>query len=282
MPKLFGTPGTRALSPTVCTSQSLASCSIGAQLLFDRLIVQADDQGRQEAEPHILKAHCFPYVADATPKRISGWLEELADGGMVTVYRVGSVSVVQLTGWWTHQPKPRRAYPSRWPAPDGWQDQTFGTPQDAGATPPGGPQSAGSLPATRGKNPAPSVSVSGSISVSGAEARARDDGGSAEPYATLERLTRYPIPRFEPSAIRAVDALVDRRGVDAVVEAAEAVAPTLDPQPPAPWPLVAAIRNRLEPIGQAERLSPKERKEREIADIVERTRREAAAARAQA
>lgn len=75
-------------------------------------------------------------------------------------------------------------------------------------------------------------------------------GGIEEPYATLEQLTRYPVQRFEPSAIRAIDALIDRRGIEAVLDAAHAVAPTLDPQPPAPWPLVAAIRNRLEPIAR--------------------------------
>lgn len=129
MPKLYGTPGTRALSPTVCTSQSLARCSLGAQLLFDRMIVQADDQGRQEADPHILKAHCFPYACEATTKRIAGWLAELVDAGMVVTYRTGIVTVAQLTGWWTHQPKPRRAYPSRWPAPDGWNDRIISAPE---------------------------------------------------------------------------------------------------------------------------------------------------------
>lgn len=85
--------------------------------------------------------------------------------------------------------------------------------------------------------------------------------GIEEPYATLEELTRYPVQRFEPSAIRTVDALVDRRGVDAVLAAARSVAAGLDPQPPAPWPLVAAIRNHLEPIANGARTgAPKPRK----------------------
>lgn len=73
-------------------------------------------------------------------------------------------------------------------------------------------------------------------------------GRIEEPYATLEELTRWPVQRFEPSAIRTLDGLVDRRGVDAVLAAARSEAPSIDPQPPAPWPLVAAIRNRLEPL----------------------------------
>jgi len=73
--------------------------------------------------------------------------------------------------------------------------------------------------------------------------------GPDEPYRTLEELTNhFPVQRVEPNAIRTLDALCDRRGIPAVLAALRAEAPGIDPQPPAPWPLIAAARNRLEPF----------------------------------
>lgn len=152
MPKLYGTPGTRALSPDCCTSESLAACSLGAQLLFDRLIVQADDQGRQEAHPAIVKAHCMPAIAEATARRVAGWLDELEHQSMIVRYRSGTMAVLQLRGWWTFQVGMRRAYPSRWQAPPGWVDRIFGVPDarvvGSGSVPANGAQAAAGGPAS--------------------------------------------------------------------------------------------------------------------------------------
>lgn len=92
----------------------------------------------------------------------------------------------------------------------------------------------------------------------------------AEPYATVEVLTNFPVQRWERSALKTLDDLVDRRGIPAVVGALRAVSGDVDPQPPAPWPLIAAARNRLEPIGQQPRLTPAERKAEEHAAAVAR------------
>ena len=146
MPKAYGTPGPRILSPDCCTSQSLAECSLGAQLLLDRLLVQSDDQGRQQADAAVVKATCFPLAPDATPKRIAAWMAELDRAGMVTLYRSGKVAIVQLRGWWKYQAGARRAYPSRWDAPEGWTDRVFGLGKD-GDSPADGGQGAGNLPA---------------------------------------------------------------------------------------------------------------------------------------
>ena len=83
--------------------------------------------------------------------------------------------------------------------------------------------------------------------LSGAE-KARADGQAEEPYRSAEELTGFPIQRFEQNAIRTLDALCDRRGITAVVAAMREVAPGIPTQPPAPWQLVSATRNHMEPF----------------------------------
>lgn len=123
MPKQFGTPGPRQLHPRICSSAPLAECSIEAQLLFDRLIVQADDQGRLQGEARVIAALCMPLIAKATERAIERWLVELADHKLISRYEDGARRLIQLIGWWDNQGSPRRAYPSRYPPPDGWNDR---------------------------------------------------------------------------------------------------------------------------------------------------------------
>ncbi|HEV8488978.1 MAG TPA: hypothetical protein VGQ58_04235 [Candidatus Limnocylindrales bacterium] len=131
MPKQYGTPGPRALYPDTCTSPSLAACDPLAQLLFDRLLVLADDQGRVQLDPFWVKANAFPLVSEATPRRIASWIGQLSKHELLIVYTAGRTELGQFVTWWKRQSGQRRAYPSRWPAPPGWdQDRTYGLPKD--------------------------------------------------------------------------------------------------------------------------------------------------------
>ncbi len=166
MPKKYGTPGPRLMMPTVCTSVPLAGCCVEAQLLFDRLIAQADDQGRLQGEPRVVAALCMPLIRAATERGVARWLIELAGAGLITRYAFGAVLLIQLRGWWDNQGSPRRAYPSRYPAPDGWIDRiridgeppriADDAPPDRGEPadipPPDRPQPAGDSPADRGQD----------------------------------------------------------------------------------------------------------------------------------
>jgi hypothetical protein len=131
MTKAYSTPGPRAIYPDVCTSPSLAAVDTGAQLLFERLLVLADDQGRVQAQPDWLKANAMPFVVEASPRRIRGWLEQLARQEVLILYTVNRVDLAQFVTWWKRQAGLRRAYPSRWPPPPGWnQDRVYGLPTD--------------------------------------------------------------------------------------------------------------------------------------------------------
>lgn len=164
MSKQFGTAGPRVLYPDVCTSLSLARCSVRAQLLFDRLLVQVDDQGRMLGDPKQVQAKCVPLIPRFSAKAVAKALRELAIAGSILLYVVDDHQFVQLTHWWDFQCGMRRVYPSRWPAPPDWNDGVYGLPgsgkpegkpagarfglrQSASKVPASSPQSAGNSPA---------------------------------------------------------------------------------------------------------------------------------------
>ena len=128
MAKRYSTPGPRSIYPTICTSLPVAGCSLPAQLLFDRLITQADDQGRLVGDPRSVRATCMPLVEEATPETVEGWLVELAGQGLILRYGEPGRQYVQIAGWWEHQGSMRRAYGSRYPSPEGWADRSYGMP----------------------------------------------------------------------------------------------------------------------------------------------------------
>jgi len=126
MTKQFGDSGPRTLYPDICTSKSLASCSLKAQLLFDRLIVQVDDQGRMLGDPGVVKAKCVPLLKGVGAKSVARALRELAAVDCIILYQVDQRELLQLANWWNYQNGLRRAYASRWPAPPDWLDGAYG------------------------------------------------------------------------------------------------------------------------------------------------------------
>lgn len=125
----------RAVYPSAATSLSLARCSVEAQLLFTRLIAAADDQGRLQGDPLLVKAQCVPLIDKATAKAVDRWLGELEKHGMVVRYEASDQPLVQIVKWWEHQGWLRHLFPSRWPAPNGYEDRTKGHGTSADAQP---------------------------------------------------------------------------------------------------------------------------------------------------
>jgi hypothetical protein len=171
MPKQFGTPGPRAIYPDICTSRTIAAVSIRAQLLFDRLIAQADDQGRVEGDASIVKAICVPLIAEFTARTVETSLQELVGRTLIVRYKADGHDLIQIVTWWRWQAGMRRAYPSRYPPPAEWNDVIFGLGDDTPKTyrdavgllkgarklpadlPADSPQPARKLPAERGELP---------------------------------------------------------------------------------------------------------------------------------
>lgn len=75
----------RFIYPEIFTSHDFMSLSHGARLLFIGMFTTADDFGRGDASPTVLKAKVFP-GDDARARDIAGWLGQIADLGMAIVY----------------------------------------------------------------------------------------------------------------------------------------------------------------------------------------------------
>lgn len=117
-----GRNGPRVIHPGDCTDDALAACSIEAQLLYDRIRLQVDDQGRMLGKPKVVAALCMPLIDAATTEAVDRWLTELHEYHLVRRYRSGSTDLLQMMRWHLEEAGLRRTYPSRWPAPDGWTD----------------------------------------------------------------------------------------------------------------------------------------------------------------
>jgi hypothetical protein len=222
----------RAIYGTAATSLSLARCCPEAQLLFDRLITAADDQGRLQGDPLLVKAACMPLVDRATIRKVDGWLDELAEGGMIQRYEAGEQALIQIVKWWEHQDWMRHAYASRWPGPRGWDDRMKGSglPPDDGGSAADGRHDAGEMPAPRPRDAGPSESESGVSGGVELEKEASESGGESEaPTATqplnllLHRITTnhrdLTGKLANGKAIEMYSDLIRKFGVDIVAQA---------------------------------------------------------------
>lgn len=105
----------RILKESICTSGSLAYLSAEAEVLFYRLIVKADDFGLYYGSPKILASLLFPLNVP-TEKKVSSWLAELVNGGLVATYKgEDGRQYLKLLSWDKHQN--RRATKPKYPLP---------------------------------------------------------------------------------------------------------------------------------------------------------------------
>jgi len=124
--KQYGTTGPRGLYPDICDSRSLSRCSVLANALWPRIIVQADDQGRLHGDATDIRGICFPKMPRVTVKAVGEALAELIGVGSLLSYEAAGEPYLQIRDWWQYQSYQRRAFPSRHPSPDGWTDLVYG------------------------------------------------------------------------------------------------------------------------------------------------------------
>lgn len=93
----------RIIKESICTSESLAELSDFEFRLWVGLITQADDAGRGDARPAIIKGRVFPLRERVTVKEIDNALHGLAAKGCVTLYMVGGRPYFWFPTWSEHQ-----------------------------------------------------------------------------------------------------------------------------------------------------------------------------------
>jgi hypothetical protein len=104
----------RSIKPEFWTSESIASLSRDARLLFVGLWNHVDDEGRCKDNPRLIKAAVFPLDDDVTSDTVDGLLDELSSKGRCVFYEVSGQRYLQVVGW--HHQKIDRKRDSEYPA----------------------------------------------------------------------------------------------------------------------------------------------------------------------
>ncbi|MBA7687414.1 hypothetical protein ES703_95877 [subsurface metagenome] len=111
----------RIVPQSLSTDPRLGRLSLKAALLFPLMWINCDDQGRVSGDPDEIKYATCPNIDDIAKIDIPELLTELEKQGFLKVYTTSKTKAVQMLDWWEEQ-KLQWAYPSRYPAPEGWTD----------------------------------------------------------------------------------------------------------------------------------------------------------------
>ena len=107
----------RVIRESALTSPSLNKLSHGAERLWWRLTVVADDHGRFDCDPQVLRATCFPLKDEShlPLEEMRGWITELVKVGGIRRYRVKN----RIFGYFIHWQDYQRVYglKSKYPDP---------------------------------------------------------------------------------------------------------------------------------------------------------------------
>lgn len=89
----------RLLRPGLKDSPSWNACDWIAQSCYVRLLNVVDDYGRYEADPRIIRGHCFALRDDITMRTIDSICQQLSANHLVLFYEVDGKRFLQLTKW---------------------------------------------------------------------------------------------------------------------------------------------------------------------------------------
>ena len=115
----------RIIKESLCTSEKIAALKDFEFRLWIGLITQADDAGRGDARPAILKGRVFPLRDAVTIRNISDGLHALATVHLIDLYTVDGRPFYWLPSWSKHQ-RIRDCKP-KYPGPEE-ADAAFGLP----------------------------------------------------------------------------------------------------------------------------------------------------------
>lgn len=92
----------RIIKESICTSEQIDELSQGAEILFYRLMVNADDFGLFDARLKLIASKCFP-LKSIDSKRLQSDIAELCAVGLVSLYEVDGRTYGQIVSWEKHQ-----------------------------------------------------------------------------------------------------------------------------------------------------------------------------------
>ena len=106
----------RLIRESCRTSPTLAMISGDAERLFWRLTTVADDYGRFDGRPEVIRAECFQTMLDTvTTAKVGKWVEALTQMGLTMTYLADGRPYLAIAKWDKYQDT--RAKRSKWPDP---------------------------------------------------------------------------------------------------------------------------------------------------------------------
>ena len=106
----------RIIKETITTSDTLAQLTAEAERHFYRLIVQADDHGRFDARPHVIRSRAYSAMLDRVlPEESERLTISLEAAELIKLYEVDGKRYGAFVTWEQHQRV--RAAVSKFPAP---------------------------------------------------------------------------------------------------------------------------------------------------------------------
>ena len=89
----------RLLKEGIVDSDKIDRLSPEAEVFFYRLLVVADDLGRMDARPAILRARCFPLKESLSAEKLAKWEEMVWEAGLIGRYDVDGKPFLQILEW---------------------------------------------------------------------------------------------------------------------------------------------------------------------------------------
>lgn len=111
-------PRIRTIKPELWTDQDLQLLSVEIRLLFIGLFSHADDEGRLEGHPSIIRSRIFPADSNVNNRKVDHWLHSLEQHGFIALYDHDERPFIQVCNWAKHQ-KVNRPTPSEIPSRNG-------------------------------------------------------------------------------------------------------------------------------------------------------------------
>lgn len=93
--------GNRILKQSICTSETISQLSWFEEVCFYRLIVNADDYGRFEGRPVVVRSLLFPAV-DVTIQEVKDAMNKLEQVGLIKFYLHNKTPYLQIKSWPEH------------------------------------------------------------------------------------------------------------------------------------------------------------------------------------
>lgn len=132
----------RSIKPEYTTDRVTGRWALDLQMFYAALWCFADDDGRFEWEPDLIRAQLFPFHPDLD---VDGFLNRLVEAKRVRPYEVDGIRYGLVINLKKHQ-KPNKPTPSRFPTPPGALTESSGSAH-------------GGLPEPYGSPPVPLPSV---------------------------------------------------------------------------------------------------------------------------